>query len=488
VRPDAILLTLDEAPVETVELVESLGYDVAEVIQQNRNHPDPQTYLGSGKLRGAAERLATIGAEVVAVDEDLKPGQIFHIQRLVREELDDRGALDDLWEQARHNYGDGIEGPSLDPTGGPFEVVDRIRLILEIFRERAPSKEARLQVELAKLRYEMPIVREAIHRAKTGEHPGVVRGGGEYGVDTYYERMEKRRARIREELDRISDQRKLRRKHRRRGGFHLVSLAGYTNAGKSSLLSALTDEKTPVEDRVFTTLGTRTRRFNSSRRDILLTDTVGFIADLPPWIVEAFHSTLEEIALADVILLVVDASDAMDEIERKLESSLDILRDFAARRLDGDGASGNGASGAGDEDARPEALAPILVVFNKVDRLEPGGVGSVAQRLEEQGTLTHEWVATSALDGTGLDVLHDKVVDLLESYDEYEVRLPQSPDTEAFLAWLHDEADVRSVDRGEEILLEFEAKQDQARRIDEEMADLGAVVLEGPDSLSASTS
>ncbi len=603
-RPAAILLTLEDDPRETRELVHSLGYDVVEVVQQNRGRPDPQTFLGRGKVEEAAGLVADHGARLVVVDGDLKPGQIFHIENVLRDRLEAAGRLEEVeqranaradadhpdgpaptdhdhvrglrglhrsWEGAGEGRGDpasaegsrgaggrGDQGdggpapahqrsgeaglPPLNPEEGAFEVADRVRVILEIFRRRAGTREARLQVELAKLRYEMPIVREAIHLSKTGERPGFL-AGGQHAVERIHERMGKRMSRIRRELDRISDERELRRKHRRRGGFHLVSLAGYTNAGKSSLLTALTEDTAEVEDRVFTTLTTQTRRVESERRDILLTDTVGFIDDLPPWLVEAFHSTLEEIALADVILLVVDASDPPAEVERKLASSLKTLHGFASRRLEvenggttgGGGGRGGGsavgrrgggggrsvgpvadqgevgrtegAAGAGGAtDGGPQGgdgvdepdgssgstttgwgswgdgvgLAPVLVVLNKEDRLREDELEHVVERLQRGDLLLGPWVVTSAMDETGLQDLHDRVLELLPDYDEYVVEVPQSSAAESFVAWVHDNADVREMDRGERVRLRFQARPRDGASIMERLRSLDAVVVEGP--------
>ena len=133
--------------------------------------------------------------------------------------------------------------------------------------------------------------------------------GGEYQVDDYYETIKKQVKRIKEELENIRNQREVRRRHRHTGGFYLVSLAGYTNAGKSSLLNLLSHENIYVEDKLFSTLSTTTRKINGANIPILLTDTVGFIKNLPVYIIDAFHSTLEEIEVADVVLLIVDVSE-----------------------------------------------------------------------------------------------------------------------------------------------------------------------------------
>lgn len=496
-RRKAILLTLQHDNEEMEELVYALGSQLVDVCRQRRAQADAQFHLGRGKLDEARAMLVDSGASLVVVNASLKPNQIFNLQQF---------------------FGDPqATGGRLRDDGHDIEVYDRTRLILEIFRQRAQSPEARLQVELAQIHYEMPLVKEYIHLAKKGEHPGFL-AGGEYEVNQYHDMMKRRMARIRRELQKMRRERGLRRKHRRRGGCHLVSLAGYTNAGKSSLLQALADSPTLTENRYFSTLSTKTRRASSDKRDILVTDTVGFIEDLPPWMVEAFHSTLEEIGAADVTLLVVDASDPVEEVARRLRSSLRILWQFhsdaAARGLAAEGsqpkrgsardrntpgsarprkrsARKDVASAAREEGAAGDfgdgfgggAGAPVLIVFNKVDRLASGEKA----RTEEEGVAVHEtpakkassteiadglaeriaalaedglvsptpegdggacgWIAVSATSGEGLDGLYERLYQLLPTYDSYETHLPEGDETEALLAWLHEHTDVLSVDR-----------------------------------------
>jgi GTP-binding protein HflX len=229
-------------------------------------------------------------------------------------------------------------------------------------------------VELARLQYDIPLVKEYIHRTRTGEHPGLFFAGGAYQVDEYYQMIKDRMVRIKRELERIGKERAQRRKTRRRGGQALLALAGYTNAGKSALFRALCSEDAQVGDELFTTLSTTTRRLKHVVRGpkpegppggdgkmiasghpvqdefavqgskVLATDTVGFIRNLPPWLVEAFMSTLEEVFLSDAIILVLDISDEPAEAVSKLETTLGILR-------------------KGD---RP---VPVIVAFNKTDVL-----------------------------------------------------------------------------------------------------------------------
>ena len=161
------------------------------------------------------------------------------------------------------------------------------------------------------MRYEIPLIREWIHNAKGGEHPGFL-GTGEYETGAYYELITRQLARIEDELAKLSDDRRLRRRRRTYQGFHTVALAGYTNAGKSSLLNTITNERVLVEDRMFSTLSTTTSRLEGSRKQVLITDTIGFLTDLPHYMIESFKGTLDEIFFADLVLLVIDASDDED--------------------------------------------------------------------------------------------------------------------------------------------------------------------------------
>ena len=413
----AIILSLHEDNRETEELLASLGYEVAAIHVQRRGRPDAATFVGKGKLEeirasilGPREEKAVAlrrardvpmagKPDLVVVNGDLRASQLYAMESTFA-----------------------------------TRVLDRIGLILEIFADRATTEEARLQVEYAKLTFEIPMVKEFIHMTKRGEHPGFM-AGGDYSVDNYYITIQRRRTRIRKELERIRKERSLRREHRRKGGYHLVSLAGYTNAGKSALLRCLSGADVTVENRLFSTLSTTTRRADSPKRHILVTDTVGFIERLPPWLVEAFHSTLEEVSQSDVIVLVVDASDAVPEIERKLRVSLGILWDL-------------------------KVASPILVAVNKIDRVTPEHLDLVLATVRAKGLVAPEnWVCTSALQGTGIPALYEAIENRLPRYVTLEADLAMGPASEALLSRLYDATDVVDVTRGESIRVRFEVRE-----------------------------
>jgi len=357
----AILLSPEEDTGEILALAGSAGYLIVQTFVQRRESPNPMYFLGEGKVReiaGAVASLVPGKPEVAIFNGTLKPPQVFHLEKAL-----------------------GIS------------VFDRTRLILEIFDKRANSTEARYQVELAHLHYNLPLVREYIHRTRTGEHPGLFFAGGAYQVDEYYEMIKGRMARIKRELDTIRKERAQRRKTRRRGGLALIALAGYTNAGKSALFRALSaEEETVVGEELFTTLSTSTRRlkYRVQGSKALVTDTVGFIRNLPVWLVEAFMSTLEEVFLSDAVIILLDLSDQPDEILSKLETTLSILR-------------------KGQKDM------PAIVAFNKADLLDV---------VERERRITHVLshhnlplhCTISALSGEGLPELVHLALSSLEDF------------------------------------------------------------------------
>lgn len=322
---------------ELAALARTLGHEVIARLEQVRG-PDPAYHIGSGKARELAGLVKSRGAERVIFGNQLTPSQAFKLSRL---------------------------------TG--VEVIDKFQLILEIFAMRAGSPEAKLQVEYARLSYELPRIRERIRTLMSVEQPGL-RGGGEYEVDVHYDMIKRRMVSLRRKLTSLASSREQRRKLRRRRGFNLVALAGYTNAGKSTLLNALTASNVEVDDMLFTTLTPRTRAIKSSRR-VLLTDTVGFIDGLPPWLIEAFKATLEEIYLADLVVLIVDISEPIHEILRKLRASREILAEYPVK---------------------------VVTALNKIDLLSQA---ELQRRLEVLRGITQDAVPISAAKGTNLGSL-----------------------------------------------------------------------------------
>ncbi|KAA9410038.1 GTPase HflX [Haloarcula hispanica] len=393
---------------EIRDLARAAGYEVVDEITQTRTE-DPAYHLGEGKVTRLSNAVAREGAAVVIFDNQLGPYQTYNIGN-------------ELPERVR--------------------VIDRFRLILEIFGQRAQTRKAQLQVELAELRYELPRAEAKASLAKRDERPGFM-GLGEYD-ESREEDIKKQIANIRDELESIEETERHRREQRRESGFDLVALAGYTNAGKSTLLRRLADDldvdenddlhpdldtTAESEDRLFTTLGTTTRRAAVGKREVLVTDTVGFIQDLPHWLVESFKSTLGSVYHADLVLLVVDVSESVEEIREKLVTSHDTLYE------------------------RNEA--PIVTVLNKTDMVDDE---EVRRKRDALSSLAPNPVAVSAKQGLNIDDLADRIDHELPDYERERLVLPMTDDTMSLVSWIHDHASVETVDYGDQVIIEFEAR------------------------------
>jgi len=206
-------------------------------------------------------------------------------------------------------------------------VIDREKLILEIFARRAQTQEARLQVKLAELSYELPRVKEYVKLQKIGEQPGFF-GYGAYETEKYYRSIKFRMHNIQEKIKRIRMRRELYRLHRKKLGLPVALLVGYTSAGKTTLFNKLTGAELPISSHLFTTLTTTTRRITINSKNLLITDTVGFISRLPHYMIEAFKSTLEEISFADLVLLILDVSDPTLNFKRKFYTCKETLTEL----------------------------------------------------------------------------------------------------------------------------------------------------------------
>ncbi len=300
---------------EALALTETAGYRVARVsrIRSPRR-------LGSGTLERVKAEAEEAGAGTIIVYGEPPPSTIYLLQR----------------ETGRR-------------------VIDRVMLILEIFLLHAGSREAKLQIEAAMIKHQIPILREYVRRAKMGEDPGFL-GPGEYAIDRYRASLERKLVRIRRELESIRRGRRARLEKRRAGGMMHASIVGYASAGKTSLFNALTGEAKPVGEEYFTTLHPKHKAIQYNGDRIVFVDTVGFIRRVPPEIIEAFHSTLEEIAYSDAIVFVVDASETLDDIGDKLSAGIDVLTRIGVLAL---------------EDR-------LVVAANKIDLL---GRGSLEERI-----------------------------------------------------------------------------------------------------------
>jgi GTP-binding protein HflX len=394
---------------EIIELARAAGYSIEGVLTQTRTE-DPEYNLGAGKVSELVELVEDTGAGTVILDNRTGPYQTYNL------------------------------GQEL-PAG--VEVVDRFTLILQIFGQRAQSRKAQLQVELAELRYELPRVEAKVSLARREEHPGFM-GLGEYD-ESREQDIKARISRIRDELENIEKTDEQRRDQRRASGFDLVALAGYTNAGKSTLLQRLAtdlevgenEDRHPdlactaeAQDRLFTTLDTTTRRLDLDRREALVTDTVGFISDLPHWLVESFKSTLDSVYQSDLVLLIVDVTDSIEEIREKLVTCHDTLYE------------------------RNEA--PIVTVLNKIDAVDDE---ELKEKRAALSALAPEPVAISAEEGTNIEALKTRIEAELPAPERERLVLPLTDDAMSVVSWVHDHAYVEAEDyAGDEVVLDFQAR------------------------------
>ncbi|HEY6294820.1 MAG TPA: GTPase HflX [Streptosporangiaceae bacterium] len=347
---------------ELSRLAETAGSEVLDGLIQRRSRVDAATYVGSGKARELADVVVSVGADTVICDGELTPSQLRRLESIVQ-----------------------------------VKVIDRTALILDIFAQHARSREGKAQVELAQLQYMLPRLRgwgESLSRQAGGRVAGGggigTRGPGETKLETDRRRLRARIARLQRDIAEMSTGRKVQRGRRHRREVPSVVIAGYTNAGKSSLLNALTGAGVLVEDALFATLDPAVRRAETpSGRVFTLTDTVGFVRHLPHQLVEAFRSTLEETAEADLVVHVVDGSDP--EPEAQIAAVRGVLAEIGAGQV------------------------PELIVVNKIDAADPVVLQALSAR--EAGSLS-----ISAKTGAGLAALRDAIEAALPKLDAH-VRL-----------------------------------------------------------------
>lgn len=334
---------------EELELVRTIYDRIEQVIYVRK--PNPKYYLTLPKLEEIKESSKDINTIVIM--DKVKPSQVINLMR---------------------------------ETGK--EIVDRVSLILGIFALHAGSKEAKLQIELARIRHMLPIIKETIRYAKLGELHGFL-GSGRYGYEKYYRMAKEKEARIRKELERLRKLRSLRRKHRRDLGYPLVSIIGYTCAGKTTLFNRLTGYTKPVGPEPFTTLSPKTASSYLNGYKVMFTDTVGFIRDLPPEIVEAFYATLEEIVESDIIINVVDASQKTHSVITEIYETRKTLEKI-------------GVHGK-----------PIIIALNKIDLLEASEVEKIMSTISKVKEPYEIIVPISALKGINIETLCNIITSLL---------------------------------------------------------------------------
>ncbi len=310
------------------------------------------------------------------------------------------------------------------------EVRDRTQVILEIFDRHARTQQAKLQIEEARLKYELPFIRHQLRMRLQKEHTGARPvgeqiGAGEDLLNLRVMEIRRRIAGIRAKLEKISRAQELKRKRRSTEGFLEVALAGYTNAGKSTLHRALTGSTVEVADQFFTTLSTKAALMKSLNRRVILNDSVGFISDLPSSLLEAFNTTLMEIGDADVIILVIDGSDSVDEIVRKTKTCLDTF-------------NGIGVNGI-----------PMIAALNKVDLVDNS---ELTLKIDTVSELIDEVIPISAKNEENLDALVDAVESKLPQLARYHLVLPHGDEGMSLLSWIHDNGLVLSQDYSNDVI------------------------------------
>ena len=334
---------------EITELAKAGGYQVEQIVTQ-KEIVRSEYGVGSGKAQELQQMVEANGSDTIIIDESITSSQANKLSELTH-----------------------------------ANVIDREGLILNIFARRAKTTEAKLQVQLAELRYQIPRARDVVRRSLKGEQAGFS-GMGEFAVDVKFRALKRQMGFIKQKLEKTKTVRDLHTRERRKLGIPFVSLAGYTSSGKTTLFNRLATESKEMSPNLFTTLTTTTRviSFPNSKRKILLSDTVGFISRLPTYLVESFKSTLDELREADLVLLVVDASEAVDSMNTKLASCRETLSDLEVD------------------------FEKVLLVLNKVDLLSPGGI-----RTMKTDPLFQEYstVSISAVRGDGLHQLKNKLIE-----------------------------------------------------------------------------
>ena len=384
------ILSLDHSLAELKRLADTAGFEVVGEVTQKLDHPNPKTFIGSGKVKEVKTLADELMVDVILFDDELSPRHQRELEETIQKDI---------------------------------RVIDRTALILDIFAQHANTREGALQVELAQYEYRLPrltrawthLVRQAGGGGgRTGGTAGVgLRGPGETQLEVDRRDIRRRISHLKAELEKVRAHRQRHRTRRRESKIPIVSLVGYTNAGKSTLLNQLSNADVYVANKLFATLDPTTRRVSlEDNQQILMTDTVGFIQKLPTTLVAAFRATLEEIAEADLLLHVVDVTHphALSQAEAVHKT----LEDIEAHQI------------------------PLIPVLNKIDRLE-----DPAQAQQALDTFPNA-VAISALRGDGIDTLLNTIKDkLFESYQFVSVELPYNEGS--LISLFHEEGQIETI-------------------------------------------
>ncbi len=372
---------------------------------------DARYQLGAGKVEELAALVKETGAEKVIFDNALRTIQAYNLAKATK-----------------------------------VENIDRFQLILEIFTSRATTTEANLQIQLATLKNEIRHAKEKVRLSKRGEQPGFM-GIGVYEADVYRQAIKRQVPFIQKKLKNVREKRILHRERRTELGFRSISLAGYTNAGKSLLFNALSDATAQVDNALFTTLSTTTRLIEFSNRKFLLTDTVGFIDRLPLSLIEAFHSTLEETIFSDLIILVLDISEPIETIRKKNKTCQETIDRIGASDV------------------------PVITALNKIDRITEA---EAKQKFEELKDETKNPILVSAKKRTNLNVIKQEIIKRLEGYVEASFSVPSTSAAMSLISWVHKSADVKKTEYiGNSVHMTFDASPEFVERVKSRVKELG---------------
>ncbi|MGQ4833294.1 MAG: GTPase HflX [Candidatus Asgardarchaeia archaeon] len=350
--------------IEFKKLISSAGYNVASFIVQVRPE-DSKFNIGKGKIPVLKDLIAKFKPNKVIFGNELKPSQFVNLLKELNIEED--------------------------------KLIDRILLVLEIFEKRAGTIEAKLQVELARAIYRKNILKEIIKERKKREKPGF-HGLGRYPIDVYQKEITKRITVLKRKLAKVKKHRELHRLYRRKKGYFLVSIVGYTNAGKSTLLNSLTKSSVPVSNKMFTTLSTYSRKIINNKAtsemtyeksEVILVDTIGFVYNIPPFLIEAFKSTLEEVSSSDLIIYVVDASEDVQIILEKIKTCNKIINEIGATDI------------------------PRILVFNKIDKIDKSALNNINQLKDYLSNFFEDTILVSAKFKINIDNLKEKIEKIL---------------------------------------------------------------------------
>jgi GTP-binding protein HflX len=397
---DQKVLSLENSLTELRRLADTAGFEVVGQVTQKLDHPNPKTFIGSGKVKEVKSIADELLADVILFDDELSPRHQRELEELLRQDI---------------------------------RLIDRTALILDIFAQHASTREGALQVELAQYEYRLPrLTRAWTHLVRqvgggggrTGGTAGVgLRGPGETQLEVDRRDIRRRISHLKVELEKVRAHRQRHRMRRKESSIPIVSLVGYTNAGKSTLLNQLSDADVYVANKLFATLDPTTRRVElADGQQVLLTDTVGFIQKLPTTLVAAFRATLEEIAEADLLLHVVDVTHPHALSQAKAVHN--TLRDIEAEGI------------------------PSIPVLNKIDRLDDPEKAQLALKAFPNA------VAISALRGDGINELLQTIkTRLFESFEPVQVEIPYNQG--GLISLFHEEGQVEQVEnRYEGVLIQ----------------------------------